>query len=233
VKGRGLNSVPAVPWLKRQPVRYRRGTALASQAPPRGCGSLRAALWRAEWAQTQGVRIKDQKHVWGSCGPDRIVNLNWHLIFAPKTVLEYAVVHELCHLRHRNHDRSFWGGWSAHSCRIGRPGRRGWITMSISWAFRGSYRSPMSLPRRRGCRFLFDQPMGVNQLSGIAMGRTHLILLIQSGLLLSAPAALSVRKKPSQARMRRRLRRGWRSVIGCLRVWPGCTRPPLSPMPSP
>jgi predicted metal-dependent hydrolase len=55
------------------------------------------------------VRIKDQKHVWGSCGPDRIVNLNWHLIFAPKTVLEYAVVHELCHLRHRNHDRSFWG----------------------------------------------------------------------------------------------------------------------------
>jgi len=36
--------------------------------------------------------------------------------------------------------------------------------------------------------------MGVNQLSGIAMGRTHLILLIQSGLLLSAPAALSVRK---------------------------------------
>jgi predicted metal-dependent hydrolase len=31
------------------------------------------------------------------------------LIFAPKTVLEYAVVHELCHLRHRTHDRDFWG----------------------------------------------------------------------------------------------------------------------------
>lgn len=56
-----------------------------------------------------GVQIKDQKHVWGSCGMDRVVNLNWHLVFAPKTVLEYAVVHELCHLRHRNHDRSFWG----------------------------------------------------------------------------------------------------------------------------
>jgi predicted metal-dependent hydrolase len=54
------------------------------------------------------VQIKDQKHLWGSCGQDRVVNLNWHLIFAPKTVLEYAVVHELCHLRHRNHDRSFW-----------------------------------------------------------------------------------------------------------------------------
>jgi predicted metal-dependent hydrolase len=54
------------------------------------------------------VEIKDQKHLWGSCGQDRIVNLNWHLIFAPKAVLEYAVVHELCHLRHRTHDRAFW-----------------------------------------------------------------------------------------------------------------------------
>lgn len=57
----------------------------------------------------RGVHIKDQKHLWGSCGLDRVVNLNWHLVFAPRTVLEYAVVHELCHLRHRNHDRPFWG----------------------------------------------------------------------------------------------------------------------------
>jgi predicted metal-dependent hydrolase len=55
------------------------------------------------------IEIKDQKHLWGSCGTDRVVNLNWHLIFAPKTVLEYAVVHELCHLRYRTHDRDFWG----------------------------------------------------------------------------------------------------------------------------
>ncbi|HEV7334653.1 MAG TPA: SprT family zinc-dependent metalloprotease [Bosea sp. (in: a-proteobacteria)] len=55
------------------------------------------------------VRIKEQRHLWGSCGQDRIVNLNWQLVFAPKTVLEYAVVHELCHLRHRNHDPEFWG----------------------------------------------------------------------------------------------------------------------------
>jgi predicted metal-dependent hydrolase len=47
--------------------------------------------------------------VWGSCGVHRIINLNWHLIFASKAVLEYAVIHELCHLRHRNHDASFWG----------------------------------------------------------------------------------------------------------------------------
>jgi len=56
----------------------------------------------------KAVRLKDQKHLWGSCGRDRVLNLNWHLIFAPKTVLEYAVVHELCHLRYRNHDSPFW-----------------------------------------------------------------------------------------------------------------------------
>lgn len=54
------------------------------------------------------IRVKDQKHLWGSCGKDAVVNLNWRLVFAPKPVLEYAVVHELCHLRHRNHDAPFW-----------------------------------------------------------------------------------------------------------------------------
>lgn len=56
----------------------------------------------------RGVQIKDQKHMWGSCGQDKQINLNWHLIFAPKPVLEYAVVHEICHLKHRNHEPEFW-----------------------------------------------------------------------------------------------------------------------------
>lgn len=55
-----------------------------------------------------GLRIKDQRHLWGSCGNDGVIRLNWHLVFAPKPVLEYAVVHELCHLRHRNHSAAFW-----------------------------------------------------------------------------------------------------------------------------
>ncbi len=55
-----------------------------------------------------GLRIKDQRHLWGSCSAEGLLNLNWHLVFVPKTVLEYAVVHELCHLRHRNHGPAFW-----------------------------------------------------------------------------------------------------------------------------
>jgi predicted metal-dependent hydrolase len=56
----------------------------------------------------RAIRVKEQKYLWGSCGRDRIINLNWRLIFMPKTVLEYVVVHEVCHLRHRSHSAEFW-----------------------------------------------------------------------------------------------------------------------------
>ncbi|MCD6397834.1 MAG: M48 family metallopeptidase [Spirochaetaceae bacterium] len=53
-------------------------------------------------------RVKDQKHLWGSCGKDNIININWRLIQAPKQILEYVVVHEICHLKYRNHSDAFW-----------------------------------------------------------------------------------------------------------------------------
>lgn len=58
--------------------------------------------------EPRGVRIKEQKHLWGSCGKDQVINLNWHLVFAPKPVLAYAVVHEMCHLACRDHSDVFW-----------------------------------------------------------------------------------------------------------------------------
>lgn len=56
----------------------------------------------------RSIRTKDFSHGWGSCGPKGNILINWHLIFAPKKVLEYVVVHELAHLRHRAHGRAFW-----------------------------------------------------------------------------------------------------------------------------
>ncbi len=56
----------------------------------------------------RGVRIKDQKHLWGSLSKDKTININRHLVFAPKKVLEYVVAHEVCHLRYRNHSSKFW-----------------------------------------------------------------------------------------------------------------------------
>lgn len=54
------------------------------------------------------VVIKNQKTRWGSCSSKKNLNFNWKLIMAPNYVLEYIVVHELCHLIHMNHSAQFW-----------------------------------------------------------------------------------------------------------------------------
>jgi predicted metal-dependent hydrolase len=54
------------------------------------------------------VRIKAQKSRWGSCSRQGNLNFNWKLVLAPGWVLDYVVVHEICHLRHLNHSRDFW-----------------------------------------------------------------------------------------------------------------------------
>jgi len=54
------------------------------------------------------VTISSLKTRWGSCGKDGSIRVNWLLVMAPKPVLEYVVVHELCHLRYRNHSQEFW-----------------------------------------------------------------------------------------------------------------------------
>ncbi|MEV4935493.1 M48 family metallopeptidase [Sphingobium sp. LSP13-1-1.1] len=56
----------------------------------------------------RSIRVADLIHGWGSCGPEGNILINWHLIFAPKKVLDYVVVHELAHLRHRSHGSEFW-----------------------------------------------------------------------------------------------------------------------------
>nr|WMC95683.1 SprT family zinc-dependent metalloprotease [Aminobacter aminovorans] len=54
------------------------------------------------------LRVPDLAHGWGSCGRKGNILINWHLIFAPRQVLEYVVAHELAHLRHRSHNQPFW-----------------------------------------------------------------------------------------------------------------------------
>lgn len=56
----------------------------------------------------RAIKVKQQKTRWGSCGIDGNININWLLVLAPPGVLEYVVVHELCHLFYRNHGVRFW-----------------------------------------------------------------------------------------------------------------------------
>jgi hypothetical protein len=52
--------------------------------------------------------IRSQATRWGSCSPDGAVALNWRLVQMPDSVRDYILVHELMHLRQRNHSRRFW-----------------------------------------------------------------------------------------------------------------------------
>jgi predicted metal-dependent hydrolase len=54
------------------------------------------------------VRVKEQKRRWGSCTAAGHVLFNWRGIMAPPPVLDYIIVHELCHLRIMNHSTRFW-----------------------------------------------------------------------------------------------------------------------------
>lgn len=54
------------------------------------------------------IFIKEHKTLWGSCSSKNNINYNWKLVMAPLEVLDYVVVHELCHIIHRNHSRDYW-----------------------------------------------------------------------------------------------------------------------------
>ena len=54
------------------------------------------------------IRIGAQRTLWGSCSRRGALSFNWRLVLAPFEVLDYVVVHELCHLRVLDHSPGFW-----------------------------------------------------------------------------------------------------------------------------
>jgi predicted metal-dependent hydrolase len=54
------------------------------------------------------LKITSARTRWGSCSPNGGLNFSWRLVMAPLDVIDYVVIHELAHLRVKNHSRKFW-----------------------------------------------------------------------------------------------------------------------------
>lgn len=54
------------------------------------------------------VKVKSYKSSWGSCSRSGDISFHWAIIMAPHYIVDYVVVHELCHMIHHNHSPAFW-----------------------------------------------------------------------------------------------------------------------------
>ena len=69
----------------------------------------RVAHFASKVGVTPGeVQVKDLGYRWASCLKSGDLHFHWKCMMAPLTVIDYVVVHELCHLRHRDHSAAFW-----------------------------------------------------------------------------------------------------------------------------
>lgn len=76
-------------------------------------GQQRLAERVAYYAKKVGVqpgeiRVKDMGYRWASSGKSGSLNFHWKCMMAPPRIIDYIVVHELCHFHRRNHDDAYW-----------------------------------------------------------------------------------------------------------------------------
>ena len=71
------------------------------------------------------VRITSARTRWGSCSSSGTLSFTWRLVMAPLEVIDYVVLHELVHLRIRNHSLKFWQAVGAFD--PGYGARRKWL----------------------------------------------------------------------------------------------------------
>lgn len=67
-----------------------------------------AAICKRFGIDAPSIVVREQRKRWGSCDTKGTLRLNWRIIQAAPSLIDYVLVHELVHLRHQNHTRIFW-----------------------------------------------------------------------------------------------------------------------------
>jgi predicted metal-dependent hydrolase len=107
----GILTLPVPPGLSEANVEGYARAALVDWYRGRA-GKYLKARCRA-WAhklkvEPQALALSEPATRWGSTSKDGTIRLNWRIVQAPSTLVDYVVAHELCHLVHRDHGREFW-----------------------------------------------------------------------------------------------------------------------------
>lgn len=76
------------------------------------------------------ITVRQLKTRWGSCSGHKNLNFNWRLIMAPPSVIDYVIIHELCHLIELNHSKRFWAIVASRCPTYDKE--RNWLRSNIS-----------------------------------------------------------------------------------------------------
>lgn len=90
-------------WLRKEAELY-----LSSR-----CKELEAKLCPPQ--AVSAIQFRKTKSKWGHCTSAGEIQLNWLLIMAPPEVMDYVIIHEICHLTHMNHSKVYWQLVENHS----------------------------------------------------------------------------------------------------------------------
>ncbi|MHC4927466.1 MAG: M48 family metallopeptidase [Planctomycetota bacterium] len=96
-------------WIEKHLAKFRAAQQVLGRQPELTGDELVAAQEDQYDLPYNRAAFRCQKTKWGSCSSADNISLNINIAFLPKHLQDHILLHELCHVRHKNHSKAFWG----------------------------------------------------------------------------------------------------------------------------